>query len=120
MSDSNSVSNREVIQVPGGSLVIAWKGILTGNRGAVVDVSQYEDLSIQFFGMFGDGASIRLEGSNDGENFVTLSDPQGNSLVKIADSIEAVVERTRYIRPAVDGGNSDTKLNAYLFMKARR
>lgn len=72
--------------------------------------------SVQFTGTFGTGGTILLEGSNDGTNYVTLTDPQGNAISKTAAGIEAIEETTVYIRPRVSAGDGTTSLVATLFL----
>lgn len=98
--------------------VIAWETLTTtDDTGAAIEMPGSADRSIQFNGAFSVGGTIVLEGSNDGTNYVTLTDPQGNAISKTADGIEAVQELTRYVRPRVTAGDGSTSLNAYLLVK---
>lgn len=81
--------------------------------GAVVS------MSVQFSGTFGASGSVKFEGSNDGENYVTLTDPQGNQILKSRPSIEDVQEVTRFVRPAVVGGDESTNINCTVFIQRR-
>jgi len=49
-----------------------------------------------------------VEGSSDGTNYTTLTDPQGNALSKTADFIEALLENPLYIRVSTSGGTNST------------
>ena len=97
--------------------VITWTGLLNGDDGSPVEMPGSSDRSIQFTGTFGVGGTIVLEGSNDGTNYVSLTDPQGNAISKTAAGIEAVMELTRYIRPRVTAGDGTTSLVATLLVK---
>ena len=97
--------------------VLSWTGLLNGDDGAPVEMPGSADRSIQFLGTFGAGGTIVLEGSNDGTNYVTLTDPQGNAISKTAAAIEAVLELTRWVRPRVTAGDGTTALEAHLLVK---
>ena len=99
------------------SHVLTWENLANGDSGETVEMPGSADRSIQFTGTFGTGGSIRIEGSNDGTNFVVLTDPQGNDIIKTAAGLEAITEITRYIRPRVTAGDGTTNLTAVLFMK---
>ena len=102
------------------SHVITWSNLANGDSGAPIEMPGSADRSIQFIGTFGSGGSIRIEGSNDGENYAVLTDPQGNDIIKTAAGLEAITEITRYIRPRVTAGDGTTNLSAILFMKTTR
>lgn len=85
--------------------VITWPALATGDDGKVVQNTSYKDRSVQVSGTFG-GATCTIQGSNDGVNWFTLNDPQGNALTFTSARIEQILEVTRYIRPAVTGGTA--------------
>lgn len=97
--------------------VLTWSGLLNGDDGSPVEMPGSADRSVQFTGTFGAGGTIVFEGSNDGTNYVTLTDPQGNTISKTAAALEAVVELTRYVRPRVTAGDGSTDLVASLLVK---
>lgn len=103
---------------PGESSVFTWTPLANGDDGAPLEYGSFADRSIQFAGTFGAGGTVVLEGSNDGVNYVVLTDPQGNAITKTSASIEAVTEATRYVRPRVTGGDGTTAISAHLFLKA--
>ena len=86
----------------------AWL-LAAGETGDSVPFNQYTDRSVQVSGVFG-GATVRIEGSNDGNVWSVLHDPQGNDLVYALSKIEAVSEATLRIRPVVVGGDGSTAL----------
>lgn len=114
-----TISGRRPIDdaFPGESSLIAWTGLLNGDDGAPIQFGAFTDRSIQFVGTFGTGGTVVLEGSNDGVNYVTLTDPQGNNISKTSASIEAISEATRYVRPRVTAGDGTTNLAAHLFLR---
>ena len=97
--------------------VLTWSGLLNGDDGSPVEMPGSADRSVQFTGTFGAGGTIVFEGSNDGTNYVTLTDPQGNTISKTAAALESVVELTRYVRPRVTAGDGSTDLVASLLVK---
>ncbi len=97
------------------AFVQQWPGLAAGDDGAPLSASQYTDRSVQVTGNFG-GSTVVIEGSNDGTNWSTLTDPQGNDLVLSASKIEMVTEATLFIRPRVVGGAA-TNLTVSLLVK---
>jgi hypothetical protein len=93
-----------------------WENMLQNDDGARFSVAQYTDKSVQVVGTFG-GATLAFEGSNDGVNWSTLSDPQGNPLTFTAAKIEMVAEATLFVRPRITGGDGTTSLSVYVLMK---
>lgn len=97
---------------------IVWASLTTTNdNGAKADWIQWADRSIQFNGTFGAGGTIKLQGSNDGTNWIDLTDPQGNAISKTAASIEACTEIAQFVRPFVSAGDGTTSLTATLVMR---
>lgn len=88
--------------------------------GAPFEGVDFADRTVQFDGTFGVGGSITLEGSNDGTNWFTLTDPQGNAITKTAAGLEVIEEGPRYIRPRVTAGDGTTSLNCRLWARRNR
>lgn len=82
---------------------VTWEAMGNADTGSALEMPGASDRSIQMAGTWG-SATIVLQGSNDGVNWSTLTDPQGNAISKTADSIEMITELTRYIRPVSSGG----------------
>lgn len=98
--------------------VFTWTPLTTTNAdGNSLTAEQYADKSVQVTGTPGVGGSVSLQGSNDGTNWATLTDPQGNALTFTAVGIKMVAEATRYIRPLVTAGDGTTSLTVRVFMK---
>lgn len=96
--------------------IFTWTPLAQGDDGSPCSLAQYADRSVQVAGTFG-GATLRVEGSNDGTNWATLTDPQGNELLITGAKIEMVTEVTLYIRPVVVGGGGTTALTVALLFK---
>lgn len=70
--------------------------------GDAVEFPDFPDKSVQIAGTFG-GGTVVIQGSNDGTNYVTLADPQGNAISKTSAAIEQILENTLKIRPSISG-----------------
>jgi hypothetical protein len=88
----------------------------SGDTAAPLSFSQFTDKSVQVSGVFG-GASVAFAGSNDGVNYFTLTDPQGNPLTFTTGKIKSVTEATVYCLPIVTGGDGTTTLTISVLMK---
>lgn len=113
MATRNHIRNSTNTSV---GFVAQWSGLLQADQGDALPFSQYTDKSVQVAGTFG-GASLRVEGSNDGTNWAVLTDPQGNDLLLTTAKIEMVTEATLQIRPFVVGGDGSTTLTVSLLCK---
>jgi hypothetical protein len=65
---------------------------------------------VQIGGTFGAGGSVTLQGSNDGTNWVAVTDPQGTAVTKTAAAMEVIEECPRYICPNVTAGDGTISL----------
>lgn len=97
-------------------LRVLWSGLAVNDVGDAFVLSNYADRSFQVVGTFG-GAAIVVEGSNDGVNYSTLNDPQGNPISLSTAKIEAISELVVNIRPRVVGGDGTTALNVIALVK---
>ena len=100
------------------TFMAVWANLGNADTGTSIEMVEGSDKSAQVVGTFA-GATVSLQGSNDGVNYVTLTDPQGNLLAFATAGLEAVVEHTRYVR-AVSSGGAGTDASVYLFLKGQR
>lgn len=110
---------------PGGedvdhATLVTWSGLLNGDNGARVTLTDFPDRTVQFVGTFGAGGSVSFEGSNNGADWAVLTDPQGNAITKTTASLEFVTETPRYVRPVVSSGDGSTNLSVILFARTPR
>lgn len=120
---TDAVRAATVTQVPGGvrvAYVVSWTGLDSDDSGAPVSLAGYSDRSVQITGTFGTNGSVTIQGSNDGINYVALTDPQGNAITKTSAALEAISEATRYIRPLVTAGDGTTDLDVTIFVTGGR
>lgn len=102
--------------------LITWSTLTTTNRngtpagkaGSALGLVKLADKTIQVIGTFGASATITVQGSNDGTNWATLTDPLGNALTSTAASLETITENPRFIRPALTNGDGSTDIDVLL------
>lgn len=100
--------------------IIFWEAVGQNDDGDPVEMIGSSDRSVQVTGTFGSGGTIVLEGSNDGTNYETLTDPQGNDVSFQAAGLVQVIELTRYVRPRVTAGDGTTDLDVHFLLKRTR
>lgn len=88
-------------------LVITWTPVTEADTCAPAACGDFADRSVQFDGTFG-GATVKLQGSNNGSAYADLTDPQGNAISKTSAALEAVMELTAYTKPVISGGTSQS------------
>jgi hypothetical protein len=100
-------------------LKFTFEGITTTNTvGAAVPFAEFADRTIQLVGTFGAAATVVWEGSNNGVDFATLTDPQGNSISKTSAGIETIMEITEWARPRLaSGGDGSTDIDVILLCR---
>lgn len=108
------VSTRIDLKTGMPACIIGWTGLLNGDTGAAVELVDYADKTVTITGTFGTGGTLVLQGSNDGTNWFSLTDPQANAISKTAAAMEAVLEAPRYIRPNVTAGDGSTSLTVQM------
>jgi hypothetical protein len=97
--------------------LFTWTGLDSDDSGIPITIVDYTDQTVVVRGTFGSGGSVTMQGSMDGTNWYTLTDPQGNALTKTAAGIEMVVEAPLYIRPLVTAGDGTTSLTVELLCR---
>ena len=100
---------------------VTWAGLLNGDNGQAIDVSPFQDKSVQIAGVLGGGGVVEVEGAllgspaSDGD-WRTLNDPQGNILSITMLKLESVLEHVRWVRPRVSAGDGTTNLTVHIFL----
>lgn len=94
----------------GNSRLVTWTPLANGDSGSAVSLSEFTDRSAAVTGTFGAGGTLIIEGTIDGTNWFTLTDPQGNNLSFTSARLEAISEATVQIRPRVTAGDGTTAL----------
>lgn len=98
-------------------VIVAWADMANGDDGVRAELANFADRSVQVSGTFGTGGAVVIEGSIDGVNYATLTDPQGNALSITEAKIESIAEVVRYVRPRVPSGDGTTALTVTMLMK---
>lgn len=81
-----------------GVITITWEAISNTNQdGVAVRVPSHMDKTVTFTGTF--GGTIALQGSNDGTNYMTLSDHAGTDITATAVGIALVAENPLFVKP---------------------
>lgn len=77
----------------------------------------FADKTVQIEGAF-DSATVVIQGSNDGTNWFTLTNPAGADISTGVDTLEAILENPIYIRPSTSGGLGSAVINVILSGRA--
>jgi hypothetical protein len=109
-------SNEKVKGVVNYVNMIQWASVANNDTGELCEIPGAADRSVQVQGTFG-GATVIIQGSNDGTNWHTLNHPQGSPLSFAAAGLKGVVEITRFIRPSVSGGDGTTSVTVTLLAR---
>lgn len=89
-------------------LLLTWSSITESDTALTVDLEQVvEEISIQLTGTFG-GATVLIQGSNDGTNYETLKQLDGSSASFTAVALASILERPLYLKPSISGGSSQS------------
>lgn len=114
MDNINPTVNRAVQGAQ--SVALAQWALGIADTGNPVTLTDGADRSIQVEGTFG-GATVTVQGSNDGTNWETLRDPLGNLLTFTAAGLKAILEMTIYTR-VISAGGTGTAITATLATRA--
>ena len=87
---------------------LIWEGIVTGDTLTPFAITQQYGLaaSVQVVGTFG-GATVTLQVSNDGTNWVDAKDVLGTTISLTATGYFEFSLSAAYIRPAVASGSAN-------------
>ena len=85
-----------------------WTDYSTADTATPVKVQNMQGLagSVQVTGTFG-GATVALQVSNDGTNFVTLKDGTGTDITFTAAGMAEFSTAALYVKPTSSGGTAD-------------
>ena len=90
------------------SAAFLWETLTTADTASPVKVQNMQGLAgaVQVTGTFG-SATVVLQVSNDGTNYVTLSDSTGAAISLTAAGMREFSTAARFLRPSVSGGTGD-------------
>lgn len=119
MADVDAISDE--VSPDGSAYIFTWGPLTTSNAaGGLIGIKgriplcRLSDKTVQFVGTFTGTPTIVLQGSNDGTNWETLTDPQGNAISSGVALMEAVTENPLYIRPSMSSGDGSTSVTVIL------
>ena len=85
--------------------LISWAGLANaGDVGDTQSLPAYSEKTFTVTGTFSGSASCMIQGSNDGANWTTLTNKQGNALTFTAAGIGTSQDRPLYVRPNLTAG----------------
>lgn len=83
--------------------VYTWETMGNADTGTPLQTVGAADKTVTVTGTFG-SATVTIQGSNDGTNYLTLNDQSDNALALTAAGIALIAENPLYIRPVTSGG----------------
>jgi hypothetical protein len=88
--------------------IITWTNLSTADTAtSIIPMGAAGAIgAMMVTGTFG-GATITLQGSNDGTNFYAITDPSGNDIAVTAAGLVEFSTAAAYIRPSSAGGTAD-------------
>jgi len=97
------------ITVDDSVFMIQWDNLAnSGDDGDPQSFAAYSDKTFIVTGTFSGSAVVVIEGSNDGTNWVTLSNRQGNAMSFSAAGMNTSQDRPVYVRPKLTAGVAAT------------
>lgn len=90
--------------------IAAWAGENTAGNASIARYAPLVSLvtaSVQVGGTFG-GATVVLQGSNDGVTYATLKDLQGNNISFTSAGYAEFSSGAAFIKPSISGGTGDS------------
>ena len=99
-----------------------WDAMGNADVGAALDPDgggpAFADKTVQIEAVAYGSATIVIQGSNDGTNWFTLTNPNNDDLsFTVGDQLEAILENPLYIRPSTSGGTG-TDINVIISGRA--
>ncbi len=96
------------VDLKGHCFLHQWLLVTTGDTGQELEYPGAADKTLTVDGTFSGGTVALLQGSNDGTNWFTCTNPQGSAISFTAAGMMTVMEDPRFLRPSVSTGSSDS------------
>ncbi len=90
--------------------IATWAAETTAGNASITRYAPHVSLaasSVHVSGTFG-GATVVLQGSNDGTTYATLKDLQGNNLSFTSAGYAEFTSGAAFIKPSISGGTGDS------------
>jgi hypothetical protein len=110
MTVQNASIKQNVATNSGDFIVATYNTAANGDTGAPIGQHDFIDRVIQFSGTWGAGGTAVWEGSNDGVNYQTLVDPNGNAISLTANGMKQCAYTPLYSRPHITAGDGTTAI----------
>ena len=95
----------------GSVVVVAWTGLAaSGDVGDAQSYSNYGDKTFIVSGAFNGTPTVTIEGSNDGINWVTLSNRQGTSMTFTSAGMNTSQDKPVFVRPRMTAGSGGASI----------
>lgn len=101
------------LEIGKASLLATWSLVQGDTAGDAMECPDTTDACVTMTGTF-DSGTVVLQGSNDGTNWLSLTDPQGNAISKTSAAIEQISEVPRYLRPSVSGQGASAAIKVMI------
>ena len=106
--------NRLVGSGDGSTVLMSWSLTSTNTDGAPLEWVEWSDRCFTATGTWG-GATLTIQGSNDGSNWVTLNNAaSGSGATLTANGVLQIVELPRYVRPNLTTAGAGATLTVML------
>jgi len=100
------------------SIEVKWETLTSADSGASAEVKGHPDRTVQVSGT-PSGATITLQGSVDGTNFVTLTDNLGLDIVFVnTTGLKVLAQAPRYMQITNSGGDGSTDIDITMLCNA--
>lgn len=86
-------------------IVCLWETLTEADTANAISLANKADKTVTVTGTFG-SATVVMKGSNDGANFYTLKDAQGDDISFTAAGMSIILENPLFIKPTFSGGTS--------------
>jgi hypothetical protein len=89
----------------GSVMLLTWTGLAAaGDIGDTQSYANYGDKTFICAGNFSGGATVVIEGSNDGINWATLSNRQGTAMTFTGLGMNTSQDKPIFVRPRLTAG----------------
>lgn len=110
--------NGDVGSGDGSTVMFSWTLTTADHTGVGIEWSAYSDRTFVFTAGAWGGATVAIEGSNDGTNWVLLSDAAGAAdATATANKAMTIVELTRYVRPRLSTPGTGATVDASALLR---
>lgn len=100
---------------------VQWRNIASGDTCEEYSgFSDYSDRSVQVEAAAFGGATITIAGSNDGDNYQTLTDPSGTAITASSAKLRQILEYVWKVKPTISGGDVTTNITVTIVAKRSR